>query len=333
MRAGANAAAGDPRPTVLYIAGSGRSGSTLVERILGACPGFVNVGELLNLFRWVAPNNERCGCGEPFSSCAFWQGVGERAFGGWSPQIIEQVTALQARVARQRWLPRLLAHPHGGRRFGRDLGAYHELYQRLYRAIGDQAGAGVVVDASKWSAQGLALAKAAELDVRVLHLVRDVRGVAYSWARSGVARPHAAGVGSARASMDTHPVARSALSWSACQAQAEAVGHVVPHYSRVRYEDFVAEPVRTMQDTLRRLNLPLGEAGLAHLSDDGVTLMSATGSAATRPGSVSDTSPLHWTPDGETRWNANHRLVASMVGMPALLKYGYVASRLSGAAG
>jgi hypothetical protein len=30
---------------VIYIAGSGRCGSTLLERVLGEIPGYVNVGE------------------------------------------------------------------------------------------------------------------------------------------------------------------------------------------------------------------------------------------------------------------------------------------------
>ena len=51
-------------PVVIYIAGSGRSGSTMLERALGEMPGFVNVGELIDLFRHVARQGERCGCGE-----------------------------------------------------------------------------------------------------------------------------------------------------------------------------------------------------------------------------------------------------------------------------
>ena len=50
-------------PIVVYIAGSGRSGSTLLERALGEIPGFVNVGELIDLYRRVADHGELCGCG------------------------------------------------------------------------------------------------------------------------------------------------------------------------------------------------------------------------------------------------------------------------------
>src|SRR5215472_7373359 len=103
-------------PIVVYIAGSGRSGSTLLERTLGEIPGFVNVGELIDLFRREASRADRCGCGLPFGDCPFWASVGERAFGGWAAPCIADVHPLQRRVAQQRYLPRLLVMPLAGRR-------------------------------------------------------------------------------------------------------------------------------------------------------------------------------------------------------------------------
>jgi hypothetical protein len=91
--------------TVVYIAGSGRSGSTLLERMLGALPGYVNVGELIDTFRRVVKFDELCGCGAAFSACDFWVRVGQRAFGGWDLDFVEGVSSLQREVARQRHLP------------------------------------------------------------------------------------------------------------------------------------------------------------------------------------------------------------------------------------
>src|SRR5579875_1752726 len=96
-------------PTVVYIAGSGRSGSTLVERVLGGVPGLTNVGELMDLPRRVAPGGERCGCGQAFGDCPFWTKVGQQAFGGWETGELAELERLRLRVARQRHLPKLLA--------------------------------------------------------------------------------------------------------------------------------------------------------------------------------------------------------------------------------
>src|SRR5262249_49384217 len=166
-------------PTVVYLAGSGRSGSTLLERTLGEMPGFVNVGELIDLFRREASRAERCGCGRPFADCPFWVHVGKRAFGDWSDARLADIHPLQRRVARQRYRPQLLAMRLAGPGFRADAARYGEYYGSLYRAMAAEAGAACVVDASKWPVQALALARGG-IDVRVIHLVRDVRGVAHS---------------------------------------------------------------------------------------------------------------------------------------------------------
>ena len=46
----ATGAEGAPAVRVLYIAGSGRSGSTILDRTLGQVDGFFSAGELCNLW-------------------------------------------------------------------------------------------------------------------------------------------------------------------------------------------------------------------------------------------------------------------------------------------
>src|SRR5579859_4585308 len=147
--AGITGKPGQAAPIVVYIAGSGRSGSTLLERALGGTPGFTNVGELIDLYRRTAVHGERCGCGQAFAECPFWSRVGDRAFGGWPEHRLMAVHQLQEKVARQRHMPRLLAMPLAGHRFRADVAAYGASYARLYGAIAVEAGVACVVDASK----------------------------------------------------------------------------------------------------------------------------------------------------------------------------------------
>jgi len=78
------------RPRVLIIVGSGRSGSTLIERALGEVPGVAPLGETVHMWERGVRDSELCGCGQPFGTCPFWQSVGQVAFGGWH-QIDAQV--------------------------------------------------------------------------------------------------------------------------------------------------------------------------------------------------------------------------------------------------
>ena len=48
---------------VLYIGGLGRSGTTLLERILGELPGACALGEVVHLWDRDVRADERCACG------------------------------------------------------------------------------------------------------------------------------------------------------------------------------------------------------------------------------------------------------------------------------
>ncbi len=252
------------RPTVLYIVGAGRSGSTIFERLLGGFPGFVNVGELVEVFRQIAPRNERCGCGALFSDCSFWQAVGDRAFDGWEPHLVEQNAARQRRVARQRYLAKLANPRLGSESFREQLTEYCDVQYRLYRAIQQVSKADVIVDASKAIAPLIALRNEPRIDLRVLHLVRDVRGVSYSWAKSDVSRPHA--TDQTRGTMASFSVARTAARWTRMETQAALAGTLMKPSVTVRYEDLVDNPAETTHAAQRALGLGAFSAQATHLT-------------------------------------------------------------------
>ena len=60
---------------VLYVAGTGRSGSTLVSTILGHLPGVFSAGELRFLWLRGVTQDQMCGCGARFSACPVWVDV------------------------------------------------------------------------------------------------------------------------------------------------------------------------------------------------------------------------------------------------------------------
>jgi Sulfotransferase family len=304
--------------TVIYIAGSGRSGSTLLERTLGEISGFVNVGELIDLFRRTVYQGERCGCGQNFCDCSFWAGVGKRASIGWDYESLTAVGELQGRVARQRHLPRLLATHLAGRRFRADVASYGASYARLYGAIADESGASYVVDASKWPVQALALARSG-IDVRVIHLVRDIRGVAHSHSKN-VLRPHAAGETNL---MSHSSPAGAAARWVACQVEAELLrwcgGLKV---TRIRYEDFVRQPEQTIRLALAQLGVSAEPSQLAHVGDGKVMLSQSHGlsgnPARFRDGRVTLRADNDW----RHRMSRRDRIVVTAIGLPWLLRYG-----------
>ena len=118
---------------------------------------------------------------------------------------------------------------------------------RLYRAIREVSGCDVVVDSSKHASLAFCLRASAEVELRVVHVVRDSRAVAYSWTKR-VRRPEAdSAAAGAQEYMDTFSARKSAMVWNTLNAGlSSARGQGYPT-TLVRYEDFVAAPVSGMR--------------------------------------------------------------------------------------
>jgi hypothetical protein len=306
------------RITVVYLGGFGRSGSTLVERMLGAAPGWVNVGELVDLARSVARFDELCGCGQPFSSCPVWTEVGEAAFGGWTQDVLDRLSGLQRAAARQRHLPSLL----GSRPPSDALTGLRAAYGRIYRAVAQVTGARVVVDASKGPALGQALAGAPDVDLRMLNVVRDPRAVAWSWKRH-VDRPHAT---SGSAEMWRIPAHRAAAQWSSLQLEIAAIARLggVPS-ARLLYEDFVADPVGTLLSATVALGVPLSPADLPGVEDGRIVLGPSHGLSGNPARFRSGAIDLRRDDGWATEMPSTDRAVVTALTLPLLTAYGYPA--------
>ncbi|MEW9554193.1 sulfotransferase [Nonomuraea sp. NPDC050783] len=225
-------------PRVVYLGGLGRSGTTLLERLLAELPGVIALGEVVHLWERGVLAAELCGCGVPFPSCPFWREVGERAFGGWSARQAERMVTLRHRVDRTRRIPRI-AHP--------DLAAYVRAYRTLYTATG----AGVVIDSSKHASLACCLLSGG-VDVRIVQVVRDPRAVAHSWGRA-VERPEDGRL------MTRWGPARTALHWTAQNAALELLARRGARMTTVRYEDLLGAPGPTLLALARELGLTVAE--------------------------------------------------------------------------
>lgn len=312
----------DHEPIVVYILGAGRSGSTLLERMLGCLPGFVNVGELVGLFRRIVVQDQRCGCGEPFSGCPFWQAVGEHAFGGWDPSTVAEVAGLQDRVARQRNLLRLTVPALAGQEHRTELARYEDVQRRVYRAIAEAAGADVVVDSSKWPAPAVALRQADGLDLRLLHLVRDVRGVSYSWAKSDVARPHVTNAGPQL--MSSFSAGRTAARWTLTETEAAWLGRVTQRAATVRYEDLVEQPRATLAGALSALGFDAGLADGLAIEGSVMTLPPSHGIGGNPSRFTTGEVTLHVDDAWRGRLSRRDRVLATTIGIGPLLGHRYL---------
>lgn len=311
--------------TVLCIVGKGRSGSTLLDTMVGQLNGVCSTGELRRLWTWGILGGYRCGCGARVPECAFWSAVLERLrqrWGGIDPDVLaRRVAVLQDAVLRWSNVPRLLRQPPGQATGWPALEAYARHLGALYRAIAAETGAEVVVDSTKWPAAPTPLGLVPGVDVRVIHLVRDPRGVSHSWQRRKAWRDRPGG-----REMPRYGPVSSVASWWARNLVAEAVVRRLPPGAalRLRYEDLVREPRRALQ----RVAGLLGR-GLDGLTFDGdrTVRLRTTHTVGGNPRRL-DAGSTEIREDSEWRRSqpATDRLVVGTLTVPLRWRYGYGAS-------
>jgi hypothetical protein len=237
---------------VLYVAGWGRSGSTILDSTLGQLDGFFSVGEVSYLWERNLIQNRPCGCGRSFRECPVWGRVMNGAYGGMDEIDPEEMIRLRDSGARSRHMPLMLA-PWGRSLLRSRLGKYPDSLERLYRAIRDDTGCSVIIDSSKLPSYGYVLGMISSIDLYIVHLVRDPRAVAYSWLRKKLDSDTGE-------YMPRYTAVQSALVWSAWNLAVEAFWKRQPErYMMLRYEDFVGRP----QESVERIRELVREEGLS----------------------------------------------------------------------
>ena len=303
---------------VLYIAGSGRTGSTILQNILGQIDGFLSVGELHYVWERGFIKNKLCGCGAPFLECDLWRGVVQEAFGGPGGVNAEEMFRLNRSFRiKHLALSRIpgVAHQHLSR-----LGLYLDNLEKLYAAIKTMTGSPVIVDSSKTPVFGYLLGKVPSISLTVVHFLRDSRATAYAWSKKKLFEPNTA---NPEYMARRHPV-KSSLQWDARNLLTEVYLRNPPsQYMVLRYEDFIAQP----RESVRRIAGLVGEvnADLPFLSEHAVEITKANHSVfgnivRFQRGRVELKVDEEW----KKKMPKSQQMAAVVLTWPLLVKYGYV---------
>jgi hypothetical protein len=301
--------------TVVYIGAHDRSGSTLLDRLLGELPGCVSLGELRRLWDRGLGQNQLCGCGRPFRECPHWREVLAQAFGSLSESRIEAMRHLSAEVGQIRHFPRLLSQNRARWETG-SLRSYVDVLGPLYRAIANVSRCTVMIDSSKDPVYAAALLAVPDLDVKLVHLVRDARAVAFSEQRQKP-KPEIHWRAAVR---KTKPVARTAFRWDLSalmwRALAKRTGATF-----IRYEDLALSPADALAPLARSLG-PRTSEGMDRLRHGAHLGLAHTVSGASMRFHQGD---LAVTLDAEWReamtWK--DRAVVTALTWPGLMRFGY----------
>ena len=237
------------RLRVVYVAGSGHTGSTMLAMLLDSHPRIASVGEVAvkpAIRRRGDYADQRCSCGESIARCAFWQdvfqAVNRQGFQfsatDWSNdyrcdnpllhKVLTRNSGYRAVRTFQRWAAAHLP-VHRAR-----MAHIHKVNVAFVRAVLEIARADVFVDTSKGATRLHHLMSVPELDISVVRLVRDARAYAASAKRRGKS------------------VREAARTWRRDQLLITEVTSALPadRQFTVRYEDLCSN----LRGTLRRVH-------------------------------------------------------------------------------
>lgn len=246
----------------VYVMGHGFSGSTLLAFLLGAHPEISTVGEV-----GIAPTSKArpeefvCSCGRPLRDCPFWSDVAARmrarglAFDPVRDELHlrEDLGPLAGKLLHAGLRgPLLEAARHLGLalvpRARRELRRFLDRYVAFVDSVREVQGGRVFVDASKYPERAALLARRPELDLRVVHLLRDGRAVACSSMRNRNMSP-----------------AEAATSWARDLRRCERVrARLAPdRWLTLRYEDLCRDPAASLERVFRFAGVDPGAGRIA----------------------------------------------------------------------
>ncbi len=247
------------RPGIVCIVASQRSGATLLGRLLGRREGVFYAGQLATVPTYAQHPDARCSCGAPLCACDVWGPALERIDAGQHADAVPRVAALAAGAA-------------------------------------EATGARWVVDTSRSLTLARRLYATAPERVRIVHLIRHGRGVAYS-------RRRAEGV-------DVRAASRA---WAREIAFVTALLRTVPrrHRMRVRYATLCADPDRAVTTLCDALGLSIdhAERGEEHIAFANPARMRPLG-----PVVLDDAWRHEWTREDEAAFHPAARVLCRALG-------------------
>ena len=158
-------------PEIIYLMGTGRSGTTILEVLLVNNPGIFGIGEASYIFKDGFLANEECSCGDSALRCSFWKKVYQKL--NLPNSELLTISNLIKEIEWHSGFPKLFTNFVSPKK----MSDYHGVIQRFFEAIKEASGQNIVVDSSKYAGRALALSRIFPGKVKIICVTRSPYGL------------------------------------------------------------------------------------------------------------------------------------------------------------
>lgn len=153
--------------------GAGRSGTTILASLLGSSKQIQSLGEM-HQFLEKTINKGECSCGKPLTDCEFWAEVIAKLATNYTLEEIIEINKHNSKIESHRRIFSSLLFKNE---------KYVKFQKELISLINHYHPSENYLDSTKYVSKALQLLRMENPEVKIIYVVRDVRGVIYSFGK------------------------------------------------------------------------------------------------------------------------------------------------------
>lgn len=161
---------------IIYIAGDGRSGSTILDAILGNASETISVGECCRFWTRFNEKKTLCGCGDKIEECLLWSKIDisiRNKFPNYNPIDFEKKVKHILLFKNFNKIPKYITNPAWKE--------FCEIVKFFYISIAQISDKNTIIDSTKFPSWVAFLIQLDFCEIKVIHLERNLQSVANSW--------------------------------------------------------------------------------------------------------------------------------------------------------
>lgn len=222
----------DNRVNIIYLMGAGRSGTTILASLLGASKDILTIGEMHQFLEHIV-YDKNCSCGKSLEKCEFWTTI----VSDYYEKDISELKKMDD------YMVAIESHSKIPLSFFKSNDEHVKFHEDFYARITKLKPSKYYLDSAKFISRVLQLRKSDKLNVKIIYLVRDVRGVINSFAKN--------------VQTQKNPIS-TIIYYTMINTAAQIVKWTYPkEILKLKYEDFIENSTDTLDKIERFINTDL----------------------------------------------------------------------------